>query len=263
MQYIIGSWYRKEELAKRSCIFHTSGAIATMFSGYLMAGVYKLDGKGGFRGWQWLFIVDGIISLPIAVLGFFCLPDLPEISKPFYLTKEEVAFAQERMRLEGRQKRKPYTRAKIRKIFTSWHIWALVPLYVFFNNASMGSQPIFQQFLKASKDPKYTVSEINTVSSTISSQGGAVLTIWAVPDNDQCRASRHNTTIRLDERQYPQRLQMATHRLRRLHEHHLLHQPRNLGYPHQVEVGLLYPLRFRWRSLWLVLCMGTRDMHTR
>lgn len=53
MQYIIGSWYRRDELAKRSCIFHTSSAIATMFSGYLMAAVYNLGGKGGFKGWQW------------------------------------------------------------------------------------------------------------------------------------------------------------------------------------------------------------------
>jgi MFS family permease len=30
MQYLIGSWYRKDELGKRSCIFHTSSAIATM-----------------------------------------------------------------------------------------------------------------------------------------------------------------------------------------------------------------------------------------
>lgn len=52
VQYVIGSWYRKDELAKRSCIFHTSGAIATMFSGYLMAAVYHLDGTGGFKGWQ-------------------------------------------------------------------------------------------------------------------------------------------------------------------------------------------------------------------
>jgi MFS family permease len=32
MQYLIGSWYRKDELGKRSCIFHTSSAIATMVS---------------------------------------------------------------------------------------------------------------------------------------------------------------------------------------------------------------------------------------
>lgn len=162
MQYIIGSWYRKEELAKRSCIFHTSAAIATMFSGYLMAAVYHLDGKCGFRGWQWLFVVDGIISLPIALAGYFILPDVPEISKPFYLTEKEVAFAVKRMQLEGREERQPYTRVKIKKILSSWHIYALTPLYVFFNNGGSGSQPVFQQFLKASKHPKYTVSQINT-----------------------------------------------------------------------------------------------------
>ena len=53
MQYIIGSWYRSDELAKRSCIFHASGALANMFSGYLMAAVFNLDGKGGLKGWQW------------------------------------------------------------------------------------------------------------------------------------------------------------------------------------------------------------------
>ena len=53
MQYMIGSWYRKDELAKRSCIFHTSSALATMFSGYLMAAVINLDGRGGLAGWQW------------------------------------------------------------------------------------------------------------------------------------------------------------------------------------------------------------------
>lgn len=86
MQYIIGSWYRKDELAKRSCIFHTSSAIATMISGYLMAAVYRLNGKGGLKGWQWLFIIDGVISLPIAIAGFFVLPDVPEICRAPYLS---------------------------------------------------------------------------------------------------------------------------------------------------------------------------------
>jgi MFS family permease len=50
MVYVIGSWYRRDELAKRSCIFHTSSAIGSMFSGYLMAGVYHLGGRGGLKG---------------------------------------------------------------------------------------------------------------------------------------------------------------------------------------------------------------------
>ncbi|KAL2702049.1 hypothetical protein AAEP93_006347 [Penicillium crustosum] len=153
MQYIIGSWYRKDELAKRSCIFHTSSGIASMFSGYLMDAVYHLGGRGGFKGWQWLFIIDGVISLPVAISGFFILPD-------------EVNLAQTRMKLEGRQNREPYTKSKLKKIFTSWHIYLLTLLYICFNNGAAGSQPIFQQFLKNSKDPVYSISQINSIPTT-------------------------------------------------------------------------------------------------
>lgn len=56
-QMMIGSWYKPSELAKRACIFHASSAVASMFSGYLQAAVYKgLNGTGGLPGWKWLFV---------------------------------------------------------------------------------------------------------------------------------------------------------------------------------------------------------------
>lgn len=39
-----------------------------------------------------LFIVDGIISLPVCIAGFIFLPDVPEICNSFYLTKEVSSF---------------------------------------------------------------------------------------------------------------------------------------------------------------------------
>ncbi|KAK8059424.1 hypothetical protein PG996_009354 [Apiospora saccharicola] len=36
-----------------------------MFSGYLMAAVYRLDGKNGYHGWQWLFIIYALTLLYI------------------------------------------------------------------------------------------------------------------------------------------------------------------------------------------------------
>ncbi|KAJ5336189.1 uncharacterized protein N7506_004211, partial [Penicillium brevicompactum] len=117
MQYIIGSWYRKDELAKRSCIFHTSSGIASMFSGYLMDAVYRLGGRGGFKGWQWLFIIDGVISLPVAISGFFILPDVPEISNKGRLKRNDLAN-------------------------------------------------FYPRFLKDSKDPVYSISQINSIPTT-------------------------------------------------------------------------------------------------
>lgn len=169
MQYIIGSWYRKDELAKRSCLFHAMGNVGSMVSGYLMAGAHNLDGVQGFHGWQWLFITNTIVSLPIAISGFFFLPDLPEITRAWYFTPEEIALAKERMRLEGRAQRAPYTRAKFKKIFSSWHIWALVTLYILFNNGNGGaSQPAFPLWLK---DQGYSLREVNiypTITEVVS-----------------------------------------------------------------------------------------------
>jgi len=161
MQYVIGSWYRKDELAKRSCIFHASSGIATMVSGYLMAAVIKLNGNGGLAGWQWLFVMDGVMSLPIAFAGFFLIPDVPETSRALYFKPEEVEYAKKRMQLEGREQRKPYTKAKFRKIFTSWHIYVLSLLYICFNNGNSGAAPVMAQYLKDSTNPKYSIAQIN------------------------------------------------------------------------------------------------------
>ncbi|KAK1955672.1 major facilitator superfamily transporter [Colletotrichum sublineola] len=169
MQYIIGSWYRKDELAKRSCLFHAMGNVGSMVSGYLMAGTHNLDGVHGYHGWQWLFIVNTVVSLPIAISGFFFLPDLPEITKAWYFTPEEIALAKKRMELEGRAKRAPYTKSKFIKIFSSWHIWTLVILYIVFNNGNGGnSQPAFPLWLKSEG---YSVREVNiypTITEVVS-----------------------------------------------------------------------------------------------
>ncbi|ETI29232.1 hypothetical protein G647_01685 [Cladophialophora carrionii CBS 160.54] len=163
MIYIIGSWYRSDELAKRTCIFQVTSAVGTMFSGYLMAAVYHLDGQSGLHGWQWLFLVDGLITLPIAVACFFLLPDLPSNCRARYLSKEEITLAQVRMELEGRASREPFSKAKIKRIvFGTWHWWVLVPMYTFWNNGGSSAQPVFAQYLKNFDPPKYSVAQINT-----------------------------------------------------------------------------------------------------
>lgn len=188
MQYIIGSWYRKDELAKRSCIFHASGGIGQMFSGYLMASVYHLEGVHGFRGWQWLFIVDTIISLPIAVAGFFFLPDVPEITRAWYLKEDERKLAKKRMELEGRANRAPFTKKKIKSIFTNWHIYLLPLLYIFFNNGNGAvSQPAFQIWLKSKG---YSISEINTYPTATGAVDIVVTLIYAWTSDTICKGER-------------------------------------------------------------------------
>jgi MFS transporter, ACS family, pantothenate transporter len=69
-------------------LFEQASAIAGMFSGYLQAALYSgLNGPAGLAGWRWLFIFDAIISIPIAVWGFFAIPDSPSNTRAFWLKK--------------------------------------------------------------------------------------------------------------------------------------------------------------------------------
>jgi ACS family pantothenate transporter-like MFS transporter len=135
--FLIGSWYKPSELGKRACIFHASSAAAGMFSGYLQAAVYKgLSGVHGKAGWQWLFIMDGVISVPICILGFFLIPDLPENSRALYLSKEHRELGKTRMESIGRAPRKKLGWGIIKRVFSKWHVWVLTVLYIIFINSS-------------------------------------------------------------------------------------------------------------------------------
>jgi MFS family permease len=56
--YIIGAWYKPEEIQKRTALFGVSGQIGTMFAGVMMTAIHKsMRGMAGLQGWQWVFII--------------------------------------------------------------------------------------------------------------------------------------------------------------------------------------------------------------
>ncbi|KAI9046447.1 hypothetical protein LZ554_009196 [Drepanopeziza brunnea f. sp. 'monogermtubi'] len=160
--FLIGSWYKPSELGKRACIFHASSAAAGMFSGYLQAAVYKgLNGTLGKQGWQWLFIMDGIISLPICLAGFFLIPDLPENTRAFYLNKDDAKRARKRMDDVGRAPRKNLGWSILRRIFARWHVYALTLLYIVFINTGPSSS--ISPLALWLKSRGFSVSSINII----------------------------------------------------------------------------------------------------
>ncbi len=62
-----------------------------------------------------LFIVDGVISIPIALLGFLVMPDLPTTTKPsIFFTRELLDIATKRMESVGRKPPEKFTKDKVR-----------------------------------------------------------------------------------------------------------------------------------------------------
>ncbi|KAI4725588.1 MFS general substrate transporter [Aureobasidium sp. EXF-10728] len=130
IHYMLGSWYTPREIGKRSMIFWLAGSVGNMFSGFLQAAAYKnLSGVHGHAGWRWLFIIDGIITLPLALMGYIFFPNLPhDGKKTWWTTEKEHVLAVERMQAVGRAGKQPWTKAKVRSILLSWHTYLLLPL---------------------------------------------------------------------------------------------------------------------------------------
>jgi MFS family permease len=124
---MLGSWYTPREIGKRSMIFWLAGSIGQLFSGFLQAAAYtNLDGVQGRAGWRWLFIIDGIITLPLAVAGYLFFPNLPQGGKKTWWTTEaEHQLSVKRMQEIGRAGKQPWTKAKVKRIFSSWHTYLL------------------------------------------------------------------------------------------------------------------------------------------
>ncbi|KAK7449286.1 hypothetical protein VKT23_013429 [Stygiomarasmius scandens] len=70
----LGSFYRGTELATRLAWFWGVQTIASAVSGLMASGLLQLRGTAGLEGWKWLFLVDGIITVVVAIATWFYLP---------------------------------------------------------------------------------------------------------------------------------------------------------------------------------------------
>ncbi|KAJ5100266.1 major facilitator superfamily domain-containing protein [Penicillium angulare] len=168
--YILGSWYKTDELGKRTAIFTSSGLAGTMFSGFLQGGIYdSLNGARGLAGWRWLFIIDFCITLPIAIFGFFAFPDTPESTKAWWLSAEEKEVAVSRLP-EVEKRRGPLGWNVFSRVLRSWHCVAFTLIWIFASNTEMFStNSIMNLWLSSTK--KYSVSQVDYIPTGISAVG--------------------------------------------------------------------------------------------
>jgi ACS family pantothenate transporter-like MFS transporter len=170
VQWILGSWYKPEEIGKRTAIFTSSGLAGTLFSGIMQGGIHKsLDGAAGFAGWRWLFVIDSLITFPIAAYGFLCFPDTPTSTKARYFSEAERALAISRLP-EVKLARGQLGTSLIRRVVLSWQWWAFVLLWIACSNTEMySSNAIFQLLLQHTGD--YSVEQTNYIPSSVSGMG--------------------------------------------------------------------------------------------
>ncbi|KAI1397931.1 MFS general substrate transporter [Hypoxylon fuscum] len=177
--YILGSWYTERELGKRSGIFTASGLAGTMIGGFIQTGIHSsLNGKNGLEGWRWLFIIDGLITLPVALYGFIFFPDTPSTTQAFYLTESEKALAVSRV--PPIEDRSPVSWRFFKKSFSSWFFWGFVILWIIAGETeSFSTNTLLALYMKSHPTNKYAVSQLNNYPSGVPAVGIISTLFWA------------------------------------------------------------------------------------
>ncbi len=102
-----------------------------MVSGYLQSAVLMgLDGKNGLTAWRWVFIIDGIITIIVAIYGYIVFPDTPYTTKAFYLSEEDRKRSVERLAEDGREETTNFNWSLFVRAAKSWQIYILTILWM-------------------------------------------------------------------------------------------------------------------------------------
>lgn len=87
-----------------------------------------MDGVGGYEGWRWIFILEGILTVLVAIIAFFTIYDFPETAK--FLTETERAWVVHRLRYQGSKdsgqmvaESEHFKWKYVRDAFTDWQIY--------------------------------------------------------------------------------------------------------------------------------------------
>src|SRR3977135_3393626 len=72
-------WFPGARRAKMVALFMTAIGVSNMIGSPVSGAIMQfMDGANGWRGWQWLFLVEGIPSIVIGCLVFVLLPNGPK-----------------------------------------------------------------------------------------------------------------------------------------------------------------------------------------
>ncbi|SMY23955.1 unnamed protein product [Zymoseptoria tritici ST99CH_1A5] len=124
--FLVSMWYVRREVAKRNAFFYLVGNSVGGFGGVLAYGLQQMDGLGGLEGWRWIFIMEGVITAIIALVGYTFLIDFPEDAHKTksFLTSEEIKIMVDRVeRDRGDAHVTPFSLKNYLDQGKDWKVW--------------------------------------------------------------------------------------------------------------------------------------------
>ncbi|KAF9457120.1 sugar transporter [Collybia nuda] len=129
---LLSRWYKREEMGLRTAILFCGLLVSLAFGSLIASGILDtMQGKLGYAAWRWLYFIEGAITIAVAIIAIFILPDFPENSSS-WLSPAEQALAIQRMREDARHNLQGEHISEwvgFKMAISDWKIWWLSMTY--------------------------------------------------------------------------------------------------------------------------------------
>ena len=136
---LISTWYRREELQLRFAFLQCGEVIVLATGGIVNFGLNNLHGHGGLKGWQWMYVVQGLCACIIGIVTYWWIVDFPEQSQQSFrfLSEAETKLAVARIQRDrGDVIPTPFSWPEILRHFLDPKIYGFAAMFFLLNLVS-------------------------------------------------------------------------------------------------------------------------------
>ncbi|KAK0389962.1 hypothetical protein NLU13_3535 [Sarocladium strictum] len=128
--YLVSSWYCRYQVQKRMAIFFLTGSALSAFANILAYGIIQIARYHPYKGWRWIYIIEGTITIIAGVASRFIIVDFPDSPRNTFLSIDEKANILARLAEDrGPEEREKVTMKKILHTAADWKPWAFSIMY--------------------------------------------------------------------------------------------------------------------------------------
>jgi MFS family permease len=114
--------YNRNEYAVRKAYLQISSAVSGSFGGLMAFGLTQIN-HGGLHGWQWMYIVEGILSLIMVPVTFLWVPNSAAEAN-FSNEEEKALIARRQLRNRGiYDEGEKYRWSEVMRIVKDWKVY--------------------------------------------------------------------------------------------------------------------------------------------
>ncbi|KAI1355185.1 vitamin H transporter 1/biotin symporter vht1 [Xylaria sp. FL0043] len=179
MAYYLTLFYPPSRTGKRIGQYFTAAQVSAAVVGLVSAGFQLIDGRGGLYGFQWMFLIYGLVAIVVGIALLWWLPDRPlppgqprvrtGIAKwlpttPEALTGEDALIHYEDLKRVYHPR--PWTLKDLVKILVDWRLWPLTLMYFGVVGVGIGTQ-LYGTVIIKGIDPKFTGVQLSLLFAPI------------------------------------------------------------------------------------------------